>query len=88
MLDRQKTAVEEERNSRKEPLSEEEVLKLLSGAQRILVAQGRKVVEIPKGEATPEDLKGRSGNFRAPILLTGGILLVGFHGETLEEVLG
>jgi len=87
VLDRQKTEVEQERNSRKEPLSEEEALKLLADSQRILVAKGRKVVEISKGEASPEDLKGRSGNFRAPILLTEGTLLVGFHGETLEEVL-
>ena len=87
MLDGRRTEVRQERNSRKQPLSEEEAQALLDGASRVLVAKGRKVQEIPKGEATPDDLRGPTGNFRAPILLTEGTLLVGFHGETLEEVL-
>lgn len=86
MLDRRKLTPEEERNSRKDPLTEEEAQKLIEDASRVLVAKGRKINEIPPSEATTDDLKGPTGNFRAPILVLGDTLLVGFHGETLEEL--
>lgn len=77
-----------ERSTRGEPLSEADARALLRRARRVLVARGRKVVELRPASARPDDLKGPTGNFRAPLLLIGDTLLVGFHRETLAELVG
>ncbi|MEM1204536.1 MAG: hypothetical protein AAGN66_14995 [Acidobacteriota bacterium] len=84
MLDRSSAEVQEERNSRKQPLTDEEARGLIDASQIVLVAKGRKLRELPAAEATLDDLKGPTGNYRAPILSLGDRLLVGFHADTLE----
>ncbi len=86
MLEQSSTQVAEERSSRKEPLSDKEASELLARARRVLVARGRSLRRLDPGAATLSDLKGPTGNYRAPILLAGDTLLVGFHRETLEEL--
>jgi hypothetical protein len=39
-------------------------------------------------QATLDDLRGPTGNFRAPMVRIGRRLLVGFHEETLRKELG
>ena len=87
MLDRHGSTAGEERNSRKQPLSDDEVRKMLGQVDTVLVARGKKVREIASSEASHDDLKGPTGNYRAPIVRAGSRLLVGFHPETLEELL-
>ncbi|HRC85608.1 MAG TPA: hypothetical protein PK413_08365, partial [Thermoanaerobaculia bacterium] len=49
---------------------------------------GDKQIETFKaGEATLESLKGPTGGYRAPILLQGRTLLVGFNEEALRSLL-
>jgi len=86
VFDEQGTKVAEERNSRKEPFSDAEVRRLLKGAREVLVAKGRKVVALGTG-AKPADLKGPSGNYRAPLVVKGKTLLVGFNEDALRELL-
>ncbi len=86
MLDDHGTAVAEERNSRKQPLADDEARRLLSEVDQVLVARGKKVREIAAAEASLDDLKGPTGNYRAPMIRAGRQLLVGFHPETLERL--
>ncbi len=85
MLEEKSVTVAEERNSRKEPFSEPDVRALLRGKREVLVARGRKVVSLG-AKAKPDDLKGPSGNYRAPIVAKGKTLLVGFNEEALREL--
>lgn len=85
MLDARGVEVRQERNSRKEPLSDKEARQLIAQVSRVIVARGKKVEELPAAKATIASLKGPSGNYRAPMLRKGKTLLVGFHAETLES---
>ena len=86
MFDERGTRVVEERNSRKEPFSDAEVRRLLEGAREVLVAKGRKVVALGTA-AKPADLKGPSGNYRAPLVVKGKTVLAGFNEDALRELL-
>lgn len=86
MLDDRQADVRHERNSRKEPLSDSEARDLIRSVSRVLVAKGKKLEELPASKAKIGDLKGPSGNYRAPMLRKGKTLLVGFNGELLESL--
>jgi len=75
-----------ERLARKEPLTDKEARALLTQVSRVSVARGRKIVEMPVAEAKLADLKGPSGNYRAPMIRKGKRLLVGFNAEALETL--
>jgi arsenate reductase-like glutaredoxin family protein len=53
----------------------------------VVVCRGRKTVEIPAADAKAKDLSGPTGNIRAPLVVAGDTLLVGFNQEALEELL-
>ncbi len=86
MLERTESKIRVERSTRKEPLSDDEAASLLARVEVVIVAKGRKTIELMAAEARPDDLKGPTGGFRAPMIVAGGTLLVGFHGETLEAL--
>lgn len=87
MLEGNQAEVREERNSRKAPLSDAEAHALLASVTRVIVAKGKKSVELPAAEAKIADLKGPTGNYRAPMVRKGKTLLVGFHADTLTSLL-
>ena len=87
MLERTESPIETERSSRLAPLSDAEARRLLGVAHTVRVARGRKSVEMPAAQASLDDLKGPTGNYRAPLLLVGGTLLVGFQPDVLETLL-
>ena len=45
-------------------------------------------IDRPSADTTVDQLKGPTGNYRAPIVRAGDRLLVGFHAETLEALVG
>jgi hypothetical protein len=51
------------------------------------VAKGKKFEKLPSAKAGIANLKGPTGNYRAPMLRKGETLLVGFHAETLESLI-
>lgn len=87
MLDDKAAVVQEERNSRKEPLSDKEARALIASVSKVIVAKGKKFEEMPASKATVAHLKGPTGNYRAPMVRKGKTLLVGFHAETLESLI-
>jgi arsenate reductase-like glutaredoxin family protein len=85
VLERQNTRIVKERSARKEPFSDAEVRALLRKAGKVIVLKGKKATEYPASKAKAADLKGPSGNYRAPMLLKGKTLLVGFNEEALLD---
>lgn len=88
MLDDRGVKVKEERQSRKAPLTEADARRLLSSVSRVVLARGKSRREIAARDAVPDDLKGPTGAFRAPMVRRGKTLLVGFSREELEKLLG
>lgn len=76
-----------ERPSRREPLTEADAKALLGAVSEVFIAKGKSVRTVRARDATPDDLRGPTGNFRAPLLKVGRRLLVGFHEETLRNEL-
>ncbi len=72
----------------------EEALILAAKAQKLVAAKGKTIIRVdlgPKG-ATKEEMAalmmGPTGNLRAPTLLVGKTLIVGFNEEIYQEMLG
>lgn len=88
MLDATKARIAATRLAKKDPLSEKDVRALLKEVDEVLVATRKGTRDVPARDATLDDLRGPTGNFRAPIVRIGRRLLVGFHEETLRKELG
>lgn len=67
---------------------------LIGKAQKLYAAKGKKVVEVDlkKTDLTEAEILklvlGPTGNLRAPTLIVGKTMLVGFNEEMYESVLG
>jgi hypothetical protein len=65
---------------------------LLAGKSRLLVAKGRKLLDLKLAELQPAELErlviGPSGKLRAPTLLRGRKVMVGYHADGMAEFLG
>ena len=79
--------VAEERSTRSAPLTDGEAADLLGSVERVLVARGRAVRELAAADASLDDLKGPTGNYRAPMVVRGPVLLVGWSQDALEGLL-
>ena len=88
MLDARKVRVAATRLAKKDPLSEKDVRGLLKEVDEVVIAKGKSVRSVPVEDATLDDLRGPTGNFRAPMMRIGRRLLVGFHEESLLRELG
>ncbi|MEM7048287.1 MAG: ArsC family (seleno)protein [Acidobacteriota bacterium] len=86
MLTNHDAEIVEERSARKQPLSDDEVQVLLGKVSTVHVAKGKKVVTFEAGETDLDALKGPTGNYRAPMVLTGDTLLVGFNRELAADL--
>lgn len=88
MLEKKKVKIGEERQSRKAPLSPSDAQALLDSVTWVVVAKGKNSRRMSAEEATPDDLRGPTGGFRAPILRRGKTLLVGFSEVEIEKLVG
>lgn len=79
-------------NAKKETFQKDGALDLVGNANELLVAKGKKVVQLDlkKDKPTEEEILklilGPTGNLRAPTLVIGKKLVVGFNEEMYEEV--
>lgn len=85
MLRRRKLAVREERSTR-DALSVAEVKRLIGSVDEVWIARGGKVEKLAAKSVRPDDLRGPTGKFRAPMLCRNRRLLVGFHAASLAEL--
>jgi hypothetical protein len=81
-------AVEED--AKKQSYPGEAAWQLLSKAEKVYVAVGKKVVEFDPATADHDlflkKVTGPSGNLRAPTLRVGKIFYVGFHKELYDSL--
>jgi len=81
-------------NATKQRIGPEQLDELLSGATRLVVAKGKKVLhfdlkrEPPSAEELQKASIGPSGNLRAPSIRTGKTWHVGFHEGAYGEHFG
>ncbi len=87
MLDRTEARIAEERSSKSAPMTDADVKALLASVAEVVIAKGKAVRSLAAKDAALDDLKGPTGNYRAPMIRVGKKLLVGFHPETLEALL-
>ena len=84
----------EEIDARKVRYGDSEALELLEGKSTLLVAKGKKVTKVDLRKDRPEDaglvamMLGPTGNLRAPTLIVGKKVIVGFNQDLYEEVFG
>jgi len=87
VLDKSRSDVREERPSKSRPLSDADAKALLGTVDSVTLARGKSARTVPAREVSLDDLRGPTGNFRAPMLRVGRRLLVGWHEETLRGLL-
>ncbi len=87
MLEQKNARVTEERSSKSAPMKDADVRALLAAVDEVVIAKGKKAASRAAREVGLDDLKGPTGNYRAPMLRVGRRLLVGFHPETLAALL-
>lgn len=65
---------------------------LFRGKSRLLVAKGRKLVDVRLEDVGKAELQklviGPSGNLRAPTLFKGKTVMVGYHEDAYDELFG
>ncbi len=87
MLEKSKSPIREERPSKTRPLSDADARALLGQVDVVTIAKGKASRTLEAPDVALDDLRGPTGNFRAPIVRVGRRLLVGFHEETLRDLL-
>ena len=79
-------------DARKNRMGPKEAMALLEGANELVAAKGKKVEEFsPGGKAAKslvDAMLGPTGNLRAPCLVVGKTVLVGFNEEGYTSVFG
>ena len=72
-------------------LGEEKARDLILAAKKITIAKGKKLDAFDGGSATDEvvsKMLGSTGNLRAPTIVAGDRLVVGFNEDVYREVFG
>jgi len=82
-LDQGGIKVDEEVDARKRVLQGDAAWQLVAGADRIVVAAGKKIEELVPAETAKEEIlariTGRTGNLRAPALRRGRTFYIGYN---------
>ena len=88
VLDTHNLQAESRTDARKEKMAAAAVWELMGGAERIVVAKGRRVETfVPTADSQEVILKavlGRGGSLRAPTVRTGDVFLVGYNAALYE----
>ena len=78
----------------KSKLGSKDALRLASDASVVIVAKGKKVVTFSMKKDRPDDdtllshMLGPTGNLRAPTIVKGKTVLVGFNDEVYAKLFG
>ena len=88
MLEKKKVEIAEERPSKKAPMSDADAKKLIASVDEVIIAKGKAKRVQKSSETKVDDLRGPTGNIRAPLVRKGKRLLVGFNPEALADLVG
>jgi len=85
--------IKEQVDAKKVRMGTNEALELAATANKVIVARGKKLVEHdmkkdrPSNEELAKVIIGPSGNLRAPTLMVGKNMLVGFNEDAYQKVI-
>ncbi len=85
--------IKSEADAKKETKAREDALELINGVSKVVVGKGKKVThfDLKKESYSEEEILkavlGPTGNLRAPTLLKGKTLIVGYNDEMYQEQL-
>jgi arsenate reductase-like glutaredoxin family protein len=72
-------------------LGRNDAKQLVSTAKEITVAKGKKIMSFAGGknvsDETIDSMLGPTGNLRAPTIVSGSQILVGYNEDVYEEIL-
>ena len=78
----------------KAKLGKSDAIKLAKASSKVVIAKGKKVTTFSMKKDAPDEatlaahLLGPTGNLRAPTIVRGKTLLVGFNEEVYADVIG
>jgi hypothetical protein len=87
VLEQQSATVRQARSSKVEPLTDDDAAQLLARVRTVRIARGRAVHSQPAADTRIADLKGPTGGYRAPLIVRGKTLYVGFNEDLLKKLL-
>ncbi len=87
MLEQQAVTVRRARSSKQEPMTDEDVRQLLAKVRTVRIARGRAVHSQAAADTRLEDLRGPTGGYRAPLIVRGKTLYVGYNQDLLRKLL-
>jgi arsenate reductase-like glutaredoxin family protein len=71
-------------------LGRDDAIKLASAAKKITVAKGKKVMSFAGGKnvsnETIDNMLGPTGNLRAPTIVSGSQILVGYNEDVYADI--
>ena len=91
LLEKHGLEAKETVNATKAKLGPDEALKVIRGAEQLLAARGKSLVEFdlkrdrPSDEELLKKLIGPTGTLRAPTIRSGKTVTVGYHETLLEK---
>lgn len=78
-------------NAKKEVYNGEEAWAVIAGARKVVVANGKKIIEFEPSIVDKEEMlkkiTGRTGNLRAPTIKRDGVFYVGYNTEMYENLI-
>jgi len=78
--------------ARKEKITADPAWELLKAAQKVIAGKGKKFITFDPAqddkEAILKSCLGRTGNLRAPTIITGDLVIVGFTQDMYEQFVG
>ena len=83
-----------EETSASKKLGADKALELAKSASRIIVMKGKKITDFDMKKEPPKKAEllsvmlGATGNLRAPTIVRGKTVLVGFNQEVFDDILG
>jgi len=92
-LEKHAVAVADVTDATKQRQGRVEALRLARGADKVIVAKGKKIARFDMKKNPPDDdtllahILGPTGNLRAPTARVGKTLLVGFHEDAYGQLI-
>jgi hypothetical protein len=84
-------SIEIEVDAKKQTYTGEDVWTLVTGADKVYVASGQKIVEFDPANSNKEEIlkkiTGRTGNLRAPTLKRGNVFYIGYNTDLYERMI-
>ena len=78
-------------DAKKQTYTGEDVWRLVTGADKVYVASGQKIVEFDPASSNKEEMlkkiTGRTGNLRAPTLKRGKVFYIGYNAALYDRLL-